>query len=107
VRDNSVHENHLSGIQLAANASGNRIDANRINGNGLYGVEVGRGRGQRGTGDGQPRQNDIVGNRIYGSGTENLHRDQPALNHYVDNSFEPSSAISPPTFADAAHASAP
>lgn len=87
VRGNTVRDNTVTGIQLAMGAAGNHIEDNQVFNNGLYGVYVGRGRGQPTRGDGQPRSNEIVRNAIYGSGTDNVRPEQPALNRYADNTF--------------------
>ena len=86
VRDNVVHDNAHIGVSLSMGASDNRIEGNEIRNNGFYGLFVGKGRGRAPHGgDGQPRRNQIVRNRIYGSGAENLRAIVPALNTWTDN----------------------
>jgi parallel beta-helix repeat protein len=86
VRGNTVRDNGQSGIQVAMGSRRNRIEDNDVRSNGFYGVFVGKGRGRPAAGrDPLPRQNQVAGNRVFGSGIANMRTGDPGLNTWANN----------------------
>jgi mannuronan 5-epimerase len=108
VRANTVADNGQSGIQLAMDAARNRVEDNEISGNRFYGLFLGKGRGRPvGGRDGMPRQNQISGNRVRGSGIADLRTGDPTLNAWNGNEALPVAATAGATVMPRATATPP